>query len=44
MRLGSGRGLAQLPSGRPLADPIPHIPINGTAGFVVPGRQHAPRR
>ncbi len=30
-------GLAQLPGGRPLADPIPHIPINGTAGFVVPG-------
>src|SRR5262245_43499146 len=28
---------AQLPGGRPLADPIPHIPINGTAGFVVPG-------
>jgi peptidoglycan-associated lipoprotein len=32
-----GLGLAQLPGGRPLADPIPHIPINGTAGFVVPG-------
>jgi peptidoglycan-associated lipoprotein len=32
-----GRGLAQLPGGQPLADPIPHIPINGTAGFVVPG-------
>jgi peptidoglycan-associated lipoprotein len=34
---GSSRGLAQLPGGRPLADPIPHVPINGTAGFVVPG-------
>src|SRR4029450_2668231 len=31
------KGLAQLPGGQPLADPIPHIPINGTAGFVVPG-------
>src|SRR5262249_25143814 len=37
---GSGSrssGFAQLPGGQPLADPIPHIPINGTAGFVVPG-------
>jgi peptidoglycan-associated lipoprotein len=40
---GSGaRGLAQLPGGRPLADPIPHIPINGTAGFVVPGANQLP--
>ena len=35
-------GLAQLPGGRPLADPIPHIPINGTAGFVVPGANSCP--
>ncbi len=35
-------GLAQLPGGRPLADPIPHIPINGTAGFVVPGANQLP--
>ncbi len=35
-------GLAQLPGGRPLADPIPHIPINGTAGFVVPGATTLP--
>jgi peptidoglycan-associated lipoprotein len=28
---------AQLPGGQPLADPIPHIPINGTAGFTVAG-------
>lgn len=35
-------GLAQLPGGRPLADPIPHIPINGTAGFVVPGASTLP--
>jgi peptidoglycan-associated lipoprotein len=42
---GSGShvgGLAQLPGGRPLADPIPHIPINGTAGFVVPGANTLP--
>ena len=25
------------PASVPLADPVPHIPINGTAGFVVPG-------
>src|SRR6185295_5808586 len=37
-----GGGLAQLPGGRPLADPIPHIPINGTAGFVVPGANQLP--
>ena len=37
-------GFAQLPGGRPLADPIPHIPINGTAGFVGGWRQHAARR
>ena len=35
-------GFAQLPGGRPLADPIPHIPINGTAGFVVPGANTLP--
>ncbi len=35
-------GLAQLPGGQPLADPIPHIPINGTAGFVVPGANTLP--
>ena len=35
-------GLAQLPGGQPLADPIPHIPINGTAGFVVPGANQLP--
>ncbi|HEY7141811.1 MAG TPA: transporter, partial [Methylomirabilota bacterium] len=35
-------GLAQLPGGKPLADPIPHIPINGTAGFVVPGANTLP--
>ena len=37
-----GSGLAQFPSGRPLADPLPHIPINGTAGFVVPGANTLP--
>jgi peptidoglycan-associated lipoprotein len=35
-------GFAQLPGGKPLADPIPHIPINGTAGFVVPGANTVP--
>ncbi len=35
-------GLALLPGGQPLADPIPHIPINGTAGFVVPGANQLP--
>jgi len=35
-------GLAQLPGGRPLADPIPHIPINGTAGFTVGGANTLP--
>jgi peptidoglycan-associated lipoprotein len=30
-------GFAQLPGGHPLADPIPHIPMNGTAGFTVAG-------
>jgi peptidoglycan-associated lipoprotein len=39
---GVRTGLAQFPSGRPLADPIPHIPINGTAGFVVPGANTLP--
>jgi peptidoglycan-associated lipoprotein len=34
---GRTNGFAQLPGGQPLADPIPHIPINGTAGFAVPG-------
>src|SRR5687767_13288464 len=34
---GRSSSLAQLPGGRPLADPVPHIPINGTAGFYVPG-------
>jgi peptidoglycan-associated lipoprotein len=37
-----GGGLAQLPGNRPLADPLPHIPINGTAGFVVPGANTLP--
>jgi peptidoglycan-associated lipoprotein len=35
-------GLAQLPGGKPLADPIPHVPINGTAGFLVPGANSLP--
>ena len=35
-------GFAQLPGGKPLADPIPHIPINGTAGFVIPGANTLP--
>ncbi len=26
----------------PLADPLPHVPINGTAGFVVPGASTLP--
>jgi peptidoglycan-associated lipoprotein len=40
---GSRAGeLAQLPGGHPLADPIPHVPINGTAGFVVPGANTLP--
>jgi peptidoglycan-associated lipoprotein len=30
------------PASVPLADPIPHIPINGTAGFVVPGANSLP--
>src|SRR5262245_13851383 len=34
--------LAQLPGGQPLADPIPHVPINGTAGFLVPGANTLP--
>ncbi len=37
-----GGGLAQLPGNQPLADPLPHIPINGTAGFVVPGANTLP--
>jgi peptidoglycan-associated lipoprotein len=39
---GRSAGLAQLPGGKPLADPIPHIPINGTAGFYVPGANTLP--
>ena len=35
-------GLSQLPGGKPLADPIPHIPVNGTAGFYVPGANTLP--
>src|SRR5581483_2143414 len=26
----------------PLADPLPHVPVNGTAGFVVPGANTLP--
>jgi peptidoglycan-associated lipoprotein len=39
---GRSVGLAQFPSGQPLADPVPHIPINGTAGFYVPGAKTLP--
>ena len=39
---GRSVGLAQFRSGQPLADPIPHVPINGTAGFVVPGANTLP--
>jgi peptidoglycan-associated lipoprotein len=42
---GSGSrtgGFAQLPGGHPLADPVPHVPINGTAGFVVGGANTLP--
>src|SRR5262245_59122046 len=35
-------GLAQLPGGHPLADPVPHVPINGTNGFVVGGANTLP--
>jgi peptidoglycan-associated lipoprotein len=37
-----GSRLAQERRLPPLADPLPHVPINGTAGFVVPGARTLP--
>ena len=35
-------GSPSSPGGQPLADPIPHIPINGTAGFSCPAPTRSP--